>query len=511
MATQLLRKEFHTTLANQFVRDIQLSRANYYYYLGRAITWGGSDVPPTSIVESLGADNIIRDNILYLRKISPNDVSLVATRYTWTTGTIYNRWDSTVDMRALPFYVVTSTNKVYKCLDNNNGSASTVQPSTVNYTQVETADGYVWKYMYTIPAFKNLKFSNTDYIPVQRAVSDSFYNNGAIEDVVIAEPGVGYTTASIAVAGDGTGAVLAPVLSGGEIVGVTISNAGTGYSYVELTVTGDGTGARLTAAIGLNDIVSDQSVVEQTAIPGAIYGIKVTTAGSGYGTTVPTVTISGDGTGATATAYLSAGTVSHIIVDTFGSNYSYANVVIDAPLEVGGVQAVASIIEGPTNGHGFDAVEELFADRVAISSVLQANSLLTEINQDYRQYGILRNPSQIGSLKSATVENELACWKVKFANTAGLVVDQYLKFEEHVFVVVKFDASNVFLQQLSSANITPLGAITTLDGATTFSITEVITSPTINKYTGSLILISNEEPFTFTTEQKIALKTYIKL
>ena len=511
MTTQLIRSEFHTSAAGQFAKDIQLGRAAYYYFLGRATSWGSPDSPPASIIESAKADEEIRNNILYLRKITPNDVSLVAARYTWTSGTVYARWNSSIVMNGLPFYVITSANRVYKCLDNNNGAVSTVEPSAINYTQVSTADGYVWKYMFSIPAFKNLKFTNANYIPVQKAVSDSFYNNGAIQDIIISNAGSGYTTASITIAGDGTGAVLTPVLFGGEITGVTVTAAGSGYSYAELTVTGDGTGAVLTANIGLNDVVSDQSVVEQTAIAGAIYGINVTYAGTAYGTTVPAVSIVGDGTGATAEAYLNAGVVSHIKVTAFGSGYSYANVVIDAPTGPGGFTATAEIIKSPFGGHGYDAVEELFARRVGISSVLQANSELTEINQDYRQYGVLKNPTKIGSSSFATVDNEVACWKVKFASTAGLTVDQLLKFEEHQFVVVKFDASTVFLQQLSSRNITPLGAITTIDGVTTYSITEVLSSPTINKYSGSLLFVSNENPYRFTTEQNIALKTYIKM
>lgn len=513
MTQQLIRTEFHTAVATQIAKDIQLSRANYYYFLGRVTTWGGTDVSPESeVIESFDEDDTIRNNIIYLRKISPNDVSLVMRRHDWVSGEIYSRWDSSIEMKDLPFYVINSANKVYKCLDNNNGAASTIEPTTVTYNQIETADGYIWKYMFSIPAFKNFKFSNSSYVPVQTAVSDSFYNSGSIGEITIVNGGEDYTTATISVAGDGTGAAFTAILSGGQIVDINTVSAGSGYSYAEITITGDGTGAILTASIGLNDIVSDQSIVEQTTTPGAIYAINVTEAGSGYGTaTVPTITINGDGTGATATAYMSGGSIDYILMDNYGSGYSYANITIDAPVDIGGVQATAAIIKGPYNGHGYDAVEELFGSTLAISSVLNANTLLTEINQDYRQYGIVRNPTKIGKTTFANVDNELACWKVSFASTVGLSNDLILKFQEHQFVVAAYDSNTVYLQQLSSDNITPLGAITTLDGLTTFSITEVLSSPTINKYSGALMLVSNENPFIFTYEQNIALKTYIKI
>ena len=65
-------------------------------------------------------------------------------------------------------------------------------------------------------------------------------------------------------------------------------------------------------------------------IPAATYGIdtiSVINPGFGY-QSVPTVTILGDGTGATAHAVVSAGAIRSIVVDTAGTNYTSAIAVI---------------------------------------------------------------------------------------------------------------------------------------------------------------------------------------
>ncbi|MQX37867.1 phage tail sheath C-terminal domain-containing protein [Roseospira navarrensis] len=81
------------------------------------------------------------------------------------------------------------------------------------------------------------------------------------------------------------------------VSGITVSAGGSGYDQATTTVTltGDGAGAEATA------VVTD----------GAITGITITRAGIGY-TTAPTVSISGDGTGASATA--AVGTVGNPVV-----------------------------------------------------------------------------------------------------------------------------------------------------------------------------------------------------
>jgi hypothetical protein len=126
--------------------------------------------------------------------------------------------------------------------------------------------------------------------------------DGKIVRVVIQDPGKDYPTdfaTTITVAGDGEGAVLTPVVYNGELVSVIVENAGTGYTFIQTVIYGSGTGATLKPITSTSDFQSNQSIVEQTAVPGAIYSIQLTNGGTNYsiGTTVSVV---GDGVGCTA-------------------------------------------------------------------------------------------------------------------------------------------------------------------------------------------------------------------
>lgn len=71
------------------------------------------------------------------------------------------------------------------------------------------------------------------------------------------------------------------------------------------------------------DVYFEETPFSATGVDSVI----ITNGGVNYFTT-PTVTITGDGTGATATASIQNGSITKIIIDNNGSNYSYANIVI---------------------------------------------------------------------------------------------------------------------------------------------------------------------------------------
>jgi len=64
------------------------------------------------------------------------------------------------------FYVLTADRNVYKCLDNNGNSASTVEPTGTGTSIITTGDSYKWKYMYTLSAAQQANFLSTDFMAV---------------------------------------------------------------------------------------------------------------------------------------------------------------------------------------------------------------------------------------------------------------------------------------------------------------------------------------------------------
>ena len=103
-----------------------------------------------------------------------------------TTGHLEQSMTSSTSSRFDPilkaFFVVTEDFNVYKCMYNNHGAQSTVMPSSINTSagvSETTADGYKWKYMYSISAANDFKFITTSFIPVKRLRTDDFTNLGA--------------------------------------------------------------------------------------------------------------------------------------------------------------------------------------------------------------------------------------------------------------------------------------------------------------------------------------------
>lgn len=88
-----------------------------------------------------------------------------------------------------PFYVITPQYRVYKCLNNNSGAYSTFMPtstSTSGSTPAALADGYVWKYMYTVSTIDQELFYTSNWIPVHFLTSNDGSDQWTIQQNALA-------------------------------------------------------------------------------------------------------------------------------------------------------------------------------------------------------------------------------------------------------------------------------------------------------------------------------------
>lgn len=165
---------------NNFISSIQNSKNSYYCYVGKADPWLNSngDIDESSVPAANGSvdqiEHIVYRDMVFAKLLTNTDVSFMTKRYNWTSNTIYFGYDDTdQNIYTEKSYVITDTNDVYKCIYNGNnpqspnGVPSTVKPS-VNKTigNFETADGYIWKYMYTCEPSVYTNFQTSNYIPV---------------------------------------------------------------------------------------------------------------------------------------------------------------------------------------------------------------------------------------------------------------------------------------------------------------------------------------------------------
>jgi hypothetical protein len=131
---------------------------------------------------------------------------------------------------------------VYKVIENDGATASTVEPTSTSNSIFATSDGYRWKYMYSLTSAETLNFMSTDFI---HCSTDSTVSaaavDGALDTALVVAGGSSYTTSSgstisaIPIRGDGSSGVASVTISSGAISAVSITTAGTGYTYAYIT------------------------------------------------------------------------------------------------------------------------------------------------------------------------------------------------------------------------------------------------------------------------------------
>ena len=264
-------------------------------------------------------------------------------------------------------FVLTDEFHVYKCLDNNQGAESTFKPIGTVVDPVIMPDGYMWKYLYTIPIALRNKFLTESYMPVINSLKQQFYSSGEILSMVIDSEGKDYTFANINITGDGYRETDPLLLSS-----ITISDGGASYNTAptvniqapftdagawangnvvllgqkvqhennqyEVTKSGtlatpapihrrgivdSGTAALKyigTQATGTATLTGDE--VTSITLDGMIYNIELTSGGLGYNS-APTVNITGGGgTGVVVAPVMSGTSVAYVDILDSGIDYT---------------------------------------------------------------------------------------------------------------------------------------------------------------------------------------------
>ena len=267
--TSSFSHNFRVYNAERFIDSINTTDGDaqsLYLTVGKSTVWSDENSPPDANT-SINAFNEVWRYMIGAKKISGNDVRLAIRRNDWQSGTVYSTYLNTTDSSlwftdSNKFYVMTDEYNVYKCLSNNGGSPSTVKPtSTLTTGAVETADRYIWKYMYTLTSEERLRFMTDSHIPIRKLTEDNgsiqwqVQDNaieGSIEAVIVLSGGSGYSNANsitVTISGDGTGLSAIPRIntSSNVLSSILVTNPGSGYSYANVVITDAGTGLGATA------------------------------------------------------------------------------------------------------------------------------------------------------------------------------------------------------------------------------------------------------------------------
>lgn len=446
----IITDTFKKNLIQYLKEDIELASENYYIGIGRSQDWDSADTVVTPI-NSLYEEAKFRQNLQAI-KIA-EDISFVVPRNNWTSGTIYSAYnENQAGYPTEKHYVITDDNQVYICLEQGKSIVGTTVTSTVKPTSVDTApfklaDGYVWKFLYTMSASEANKFLTANYFPV-------------------------------------------------KLQGPT-----------------DG---------GSTAIEIEQENIQNAAVDGQIANLTILNGGSGY-TSAPTVSIIGNGSGATAFATVNGGSVVKIemkdsaagVLYTPGSGYDYASITFTGG---GGAGASARPNIGRKGGFGADARNDLKATGIMFNTKpAGAENDDFIIDQDFRQVGLMRRLRDGGDTADyiSATGSALTYMTLSVVNTV-FTKDKTIQgtISGAKAFIDKVDGNDIYYHQTIETGFTPFQAaegVTETAGAGSGTIGTPLQNGDINKFKGEVLYIDNRAAVQRSSSQTEDLKIIIQL
>ena len=494
----IITEKFRQHNADQFFESFsEDSKSTYYLFVGKATaftsgTTGGSDSsPPTPSDSPTDTEFYAWDSMIAAKNIPSSDITYAIPRRNWVNGTVYDMYDDNIsssntttsgasNLYDSSFYFMTSDFRVYKVLDNNGGTAYSGAEPTSESTSPFALGGYVLKYMYQVTSSEAAKFLTSDFIPVS---NDSTVSAAATD---------------------------------GKIESLKIT-AGSGYTNGTYfaAVFGDGTSAG----------TSSGAVVRITVSGGAIQSFGLT-AGSD-------TTIHAGGAGYTF------GTVN------LSSGFTFSDSGLSSASNMGGSGGAVEVVISPKNGHGNDAIGELGGHFVMTATTLsQAEGDDITTSNDFRQVGIVVDPTTFGTSTVATASTARQTFVVKgssvsgtfevdekitqattgavgkvveFDSTRSLLYFQQERFGDFGTTSTNgdhsvFEGTNVITGATSSATLTPSSdsETITLANNNTLATTSGYQNPELQPDSGNIIYLENRKPIQRDSDQTEDIKLIIE-
>ena len=396
-----IRNKHH--VASQFIESVsETTNTAYYVFVGDQY-----DRSPIRTISNSDKDIIFDtyQNMIMGKRVTPNDVTLTIRNIPYVSNTIYAMYD---DADQLLFtkdhYAVVNASSyyhVYKCLDNNGNTASTITPdishiSGANTNLYQTSDGYSWKYMYSVSSADKNKFSNQDYFPLipNTSVQESAVA-GSLSIIKIIDPGKRYdnytegTFLSTQIKVNGNSALY-------EISNTSLNTSNGFYTDCLIYISsGTGIGQYKKITNYFNNSNGNYIVIDSpfdiSPLNGSQYEIypHVKVTSSGYETVKVVARALINST--------SSNSVYKIETLEQGAGYTFFSAVVEANSVVkstsGFVEANVRPIYSPPGGHGFSPENELYCTAAVISVEFansESNTILT--SNKFNQVGILKDP-----------------------------------------------------------------------------------------------------------------------
>jgi len=408
-----------------------MSENENFIFIGKTTPWANESFPPL-YTDTISNEMDVRNNMLLIKKITSNDIAFCIKRVDWLYGTKYDKFDNSAELYSssqfVNFYTMNSEKNVYKCLNNNNNSASTISPFGTQSQTIVLDDGYEWKYLYSITEDMS-KFITDDFIPVEvldqilypdsdprndqlaTELYSKLYGKGKITSVEIVQTGSNYPMSIDYDENDTThpaedmhyvqsfvrSASADTVFVNLNIGDISrqdnfyVSNyviyfcKGSGAGQVRNIASFNGKTGRITLETALNVVVSSDT----------LYKI------------VPKINIIGDGTGAIFIPKINANSnlIEKIIVVSGGVGYTKIDTEVKTARLGDESETIIRPIFTPFYGHGSNAFKELGCKNAIIYAKFDYSDIQNQnFFNEYRQIGLITNPEFISGVGNSQIQ-----------------------------------------------------------------------------------------------------------
>jgi hypothetical protein len=251
--------------------------------------------------------------------------------------------------------------------------------------------------------------------------------------------------------------------------------------------------------------------VKAAAINRSIDIVRLTNSGNNYvdGPNQNIITIEGDGRNAALKANVVGGQVVDIVIQNRGQDYTKANLSFTDISGGVGTGASAVVTLSPQNGHGYDPVEELYANTVMFNVDFEGSvGGLFPAENEFREVTLLYNPYLRGTqtLAPSTFYEMYSEVLVSpgvgdYNNDEILIQGEDLENSTFSAEVIAFDeGTNVVYVNNLRGTFSPNSPIKGLtSGAIRIGIN--LTPPPLQLYSGKVLFVSDKVPVTRDPDQ----------
>lgn len=367
----------------------------------------GSDYNASNIsLNSNFTNKDVLEKTIFGLRIEEEDVAYMVKNNLWAPNIVYDIYDDISVLTTSNYYVIVSPESedgdyhAFKCIFNNNGSPSTSRPQysenileSGGYSNV--ADGYIWKYMFTVTDAQAKKFKTNTFFPI---IEDPLVANAAIDglDTILVEnfqTNFGYKRV--------IGTANTQPEGTSNRVYLTVAE---GYHFDETAGTYEAEVIYFTRADEEEEIIGKTFVIKTSGKSEGRYYVEFENY-TGYTIQVndnfeilPRIIITGDGTGAEGiTVFDPTNTrINSVKLISKGSGYTSATATVVRPktvnLATDGVEATLRPIIAPLGGHGSNVVKELRSDAVCISGTITSFSTEIPDSGTYSKIALVYEP-----------------------------------------------------------------------------------------------------------------------